>query len=1039
MLMRLLVVFLLGLCSGLLCAGEQVLNGHTFTLPDGFVIEVAAKAPLVDRPITMDFDERGRLYVTDSSGSNEPTAKQLENPTHRIRRLEDVDGDGVYDKSTLFADKMMFPEGTLWYDGSLYVAAPPQIWKLTDTDDDGICDKREVWFDGKTLTGCANDLHGPYLGPEGYIYWCKGAFAEQTYEQPGKPPLVTKASHIFRRKAEGTGPIENMMTGGMDNPVDLVFTPRGDIIFSTTFLQNPEGGLRDGLIHAVHGGVYGKVHNVTDFHPRTGDLMPPLVHMGAAAPCGLTRYESQVFGQEYQDNLFACQFNMYKVSRHELTPHGTTYVSTDTDFVSSNNLDFHPTDVLEDADGSLVICNTGGWYKLCCPTSQLEKADVLGAVYRVRRVDAPKIEDPRGLKLEWAKASASDLVGRVDDPRRAVRERAIHDLARIDLVPVMEAFETFIRRGTRIELQYLNVLTHRNDPQARARIREYATDSTDTVRHQALRAISLNRDPDALEIAQKSLLNGRDPVTVRLGAEILGKLGDKSSVPLLLAAAGRQDIEFDRVLEHAITFALIEIADRHPTGDGLVHENPRVRRITMIALDQMPGEGLGALWVVSLLSDADKSLRDTALWLVNRHPEWGEELGAHFELQFERREWSEVEQQNFEALLARFAATPSVQMLLAKQVAPPWDNAVQLQRAAICLNAMRQSGIAKMPESWLRAISVLLAPETPGPMPLKAQAISVVRSVPLPETGTDDLVKGLRAFAMLRPVDDAMRIEAVAAMPVGPADPELFRIAVDRLRAESSVAERSAAVEALLKAQLSGDQLGVLADTISTVGPLELNRLLAVFESSSDLTIGEKLIAALKKSPVLTSLRADALKQRIAKFPAPVQQQAEALYAAINVEAAKQKERLDELVALVGQGDVRRGQVVFGNSKAACTACHAMGYKGGNVGPDLSRIGKIRSERDLLESILFPSVSLVRSYEPILIVTHSGKTHNGLIRRENADEVVLATGAHQEVRIPRTDIEEIRPSTVSVMPAGLDTQLTQEQIIDLVTFLKSRQ
>ncbi len=88
------------------------------------------------------------------------------------------------------------------------------------------------------------------------------------------------------------------MTGGMDNPSTWCFTPRGDIIFSTTFLQNPGGGLRDGLIHAVHGGVYGKVHNVTDFHPRTGDLMPPLVHMGAAAPCGLTRYESQVFGKD---------------------------------------------------------------------------------------------------------------------------------------------------------------------------------------------------------------------------------------------------------------------------------------------------------------------------------------------------------------------------------------------------------------------------------------------------------------------------------------------------------------------------------------------------------------------------------------------------------------------------------------------------------------------------------------------------------------------------------------------------------------------
>ena len=196
------------------------------------------------------------------------------------------------------------------------------------------------------------------------------------------------------------------MTGGMDNPVDVVFTPGGERIFTTTFLVHPGGGQRDGLIHAIYGGIYGKIHDpiFEPAHKWTGpEVMPVLLHMGPAAPCGLTRYESNAFGKAYQDNVFACYFNLHKVSRHVLTPQGATFTTKDEDFVASPDLDFHPTDVLEDADGSLVVVDTGGWYKLCCPTSQLHKPDVLGGIYRVRRQGMPRVDDPWGNKL-WERA-----------------------------------------------------------------------------------------------------------------------------------------------------------------------------------------------------------------------------------------------------------------------------------------------------------------------------------------------------------------------------------------------------------------------------------------------------------------------------------------------------------------------------------------------------------------------------------------------------------------------------------------------------------
>src|SRR6202012_4063102 len=105
-------------------------------------------------------------------------------------------------------------------------------------------------------------------------------------------------------------------------------------------------------------------------------------------------------------------------------------------------------------------------------------------------------------------------------------------------------------------------------------------------------------------------------------------------------------------------------------------------------------------------------------------------------------------------------------------------------------------------------------------------------------------------------------------------------------------------------------------------------------------------------------------------------------------------------------GDIKRGQLIFNSQKAACASCHAIGYLGGTVGPDLTRIGQIRNERDLLESIGYPSASFVRGYEPVVVTTKDGKVLNGLIKKATPEEVLLVTGANQESRLARDDIED---------------------------------
>jgi putative heme-binding domain-containing protein len=97
----------------------------------------------------------------------------------------------------------------------------------------------------------------------------------------------------------------------------------------------------------------------------------------------------------------------------------------------------------------------------------------------------------------------------------------------------------------------------------------------------------------------------------------------------------------------------------------------------------------------------------------------------------------------------------------------------------------------------------------------------------------------------------------------------------------------------------------------------------------------------------------------------------------------------------------------------------------------------VRTERDLLEGIIYPSASFVRSYEPIIVATRDGEEHSGVLRKDAADEVILATGPGAQVRIARADITDTRPGKISVMPQGLDTQLTIQELADLLAFLKA--
>src|SRR5438552_12158579 len=200
----------------------------------------------------------------------------------------------------------------LWYDGALYAASPPSLWRLEDTNGGGVADKRQELVTKFGFTGNAADIHGPFLGPDGRFYWSDGRHGHEI-QRPDGVLLQGKAARIFRCRPDGSE-VEVVCGGGMDNPVEIAFTAEGEP-FATVDILIGRPSRIDAIIYCIEGGVF-PYHEVVKEFKRTGDLLPAVTQLGWVAPAGLMRYRSTALGAEYRDNLFSAQFNTHRIQRH---------------------------------------------------------------------------------------------------------------------------------------------------------------------------------------------------------------------------------------------------------------------------------------------------------------------------------------------------------------------------------------------------------------------------------------------------------------------------------------------------------------------------------------------------------------------------------------------------------------------------------------------------------------------------------------------------------------------------------------------------
>lgn len=908
-------------------------------VPDGFVVERVAGPPLVDYPMMAGFDERGRLFVTDNAGVNLHFDELSKAPPSRVLMLEDTDHDGTFDKRTVFADKMVFPSGVVCHDGAVYVCSVPGVWKLEDTNDDGIADRRTQIVTGFGSIGNGADLHGPYLGPEGWLYFCDGRNGHDLTLGDGTK-WKGKAAGIYRCKTDGSG-LELVCGGGFDNPVEVAFTPEGEPLVNVNLFQSQPHRV-DAIIYAIEGSNYPHA-DVWRELKRTGEFQPSVGDLGWVATSGFMRYRGSSLGPKYAGKYFTTQFNPHRVQAHTVERDGAGFKVTHEDFLTCNNPDFHPTDVLEDADGSLLVVDTGGWFRIGCPNSQIAKPEVKGAIYRVRR------SGPHSESIPMA-ATDGQLAG--------------------------------------------------------------------------MRMAELARDPNSAKAFLAGLTDSNLAIR-REAATGLGRLRTREAVPALLDAVALSG--GDRFLDHAIIYALIQIADRDDTIAGLKHKSLATRRAALIALDQMDGGNLTADLVAVHLASEDPRLRETALAIATAHPQWAEQMAPTIRDALAKGDVAERDAAPLRSAIAGFAQAPAVQAVVAEALG---GDSLSPANRVLLLQAVAESGIRPLPDAWAEPVRRSLKATDAN---VVQQAIEVARTA----GGGEAFYANLADVVSDANRPTGLRVAALSVMlPTSKSlDTSAFELLTSELTSEDAPLSRLAAAQALAAAPLIDRQLVRLAELAASVGPLELPALLPCFERSADAFVGTTLIKSLETSKSLKSIPAAALAQSIAKYPPEVQQSAASLLAKINPDGAAQKARLAELEPLLSGGSPNRGQSVFFGKTTACATCHAVRGSGAHVGPDLSKIASIRAPRDLLESLVFPSASFARGYEPYIVQTKSGQTYAGTLAAETSDAIVLRTPA--EVRIARASIKTIRQDRVSIMPQGLDAQMSKQDLSDLLAFLQS--
>ncbi|MBI3848912.1 MAG: HEAT repeat domain-containing protein [Verrucomicrobia bacterium] len=945
----------------------------SFRLEPGLRVELVAAEPLVVDPVAIAFDERGRMFVAENRGY--PTGPgEGKPPVGIVAVLEDTNGDGRYDKRTVFADNLTFPNGVMPWRGGVFVTCAPDILYFKDIDGDGRADIRNVVLTG-FITGSTTQLRvsHPTLAIDNWVYVTSGLIGGKI-TSPGylnHPPVETKTDFRFRPDTDEFEAADGKAQFGLTfddfghrficmNRVQVqqVVLPSRYLqrnphrAFADTVQNLPESMLPEPLKgHGAAARIYPISRNLTTADSHAGTF---------TAACGVAIYRGTALPEEYRGCAFSCDPTGNLVHYDRLVPTGATFkarrVREGVEFLASTDNWFRPVNLANAPDGALYICDM---HRKTIEHPQYLPGDVrkhtdfdsgkgMGRIYRVVAVNQKS--KPRIPNL--TNASARTLCNELNNPNSWWRETAQRLL---------------IERQDKVAVPLLKPMP-KNARSAVARLHALRTlDGLGALGDEQILCALVDSNPgvreNAIQLAEPRLKN-----SPQWTPRLIALADDPDTRVRFQCALTLGDMDDARIVPALAKIAVRDTQDRW------------ARAAVLSSVGRWPTVFLRA---VLSLHATDEGMAD--LW---------EELGRML-----------GDGQSPENLITQLSEVGA-----AADVLPISD---QLTFASGMAQGLRGRGIGGTDRSALASLLATNSPATDSARTFVAKLTD--RSLKIASDAQQPLTLRLAAVGLLGQADYSIAGATLLKL-VGLPSPNELQIAAVRSLGQMS---DPALASALLERERWNSYTPAVREAVlsSLIAKPQFHPPLLTALETKAMPMGAMDSARRKQ---LTQDRDEAVRQRAAELFKSLQ----------SGDRMKVYEDYKSVLAL--KPDPKNGRAVF---LKTCASCHRLDQEGVPVGPDLFGIRSQPKEAMLLH-IIVPEYEIMPGFANYTVETIDGRTISGLIASESANNVTLRQALGVEETISRGNIVSISSSSLSLMPQELEKAMSRQDMADLISYLK---